>query len=254
MFSFQGTYAERTILGWRGEGGSYNGRRGRRNLLCAGGCSGRGLDRGNTIEECGGRDEEQTSSDRSAEVEDAIVIAGRTANEHIFEHLFDGARRAAVADEIGAELAVAGPTEGHVVAEDFDFPAVFFDDGEGVVGGGGLDRVVEFDVGDFYAADDLFLDFGRDPIPGVEIVKILLNDDVASAGESGIFVANEDGVDGCAARGIFGAVHKAEEIAFIEVAEAVDFVGGSDGPFEASHDLGGELETEIHALGTDVKD
>ena len=49
-----------------------------------------------------------------------------------------GARRAAVADEIGAELAVARAAEGHVIAEDFDFSAVLFDDSEGVVGEVGL--------------------------------------------------------------------------------------------------------------------
>ena len=85
-------------------------------------------------------------------------------------------------------------------------------------------------------------------------MKVLLDDDVASTGESGVFIANEDGIGGSAARGVFGAVHEAEEIAFVEVAEAVDFVGGGDGAFEASHDLRGELETEIHALGADVKD
>ena len=139
--------------------------------------------------------------DGGAEVEDAIVIAGRPADEHVLEHLLDGARRAAVADEIGAELAVAGPAEGHVVAEDFDFFAVFFDDGERVVRGGGLHGVVELDVGDFSAADDFFLGFGGELVPGVEIVKILLHDDVASAGEGGIFVANEDGIGSRAAVG-----------------------------------------------------
>ena len=121
-------------------------------------------------------------------------------------------------------------------------------------GGGGLDGVVEFDVGDFGAANDFFLGFGRELVPGVEIVKILLDDDVASAGESGIFLADEDGIGGRAACGIFGAVHEAEQIAFIEVAEAVDFVGSGDGASKASHDLRRELKTEIHALGADVKD
>ena len=173
---------------------------------------------------------------------------------NVFEHLFNSAGRAAVADEIGAELAVAGAAEGHVVAEDFDFPAVLLDDGEGVVGGGGLDGVVEFDVGDFCPPDDSFLGLGGKLVPGVEIVKILLDDDVASAGEGGIFVANEDCIDGCAACGILGAVYKAEEIACVEVAETVDFVGGGDGAFEARRDLRGKLETKIHALGANVKD
>ena len=34
----------------------------------------------------------------------------------------------------------------------------------------------------------------------------------------------------------------------------MDFVGGGDGALQARHDLHGELETEIHALGADVKE
>ncbi len=122
------------------------------------------------------------------------------------------------------------------------------------MGGGGLDGVVEFDVGNLLAADDFLLGFSGKLVPGVEIVKILLHDDVASAGESGVLVADEDGVCGRAARRIFRAVHKPEHIAFIEIAKAVNFVGYSNGVLEASHDLHGKLETEIHALGADVKD
>ena len=65
----------------------------------------------------------------------------------------------AVADEIGPELAVAWPPEWHVVTKDFDFRAVFFDDGEGIVGGSWFHGVVEFDVGNLFAPDDSFLSF-----------------------------------------------------------------------------------------------
>jgi len=34
----------------------------------------------------------------------------------------------------------------------------------------------------------------------------------------------------------------------------MDFIGGADGAFEPGHDLRGEFETEIHALGANVKD
>ena len=84
-------------------------------------------------------------------------------------------------------------------------------------------------------------------------MKILLDDDVASAGESRIFVANKDSIGGRAAGGIFCAVYEAKEIAVVEVAEAVDFIDGGDGAPEASQDLRSELEAEIHALGADVK-
>src|SRR5579864_8086808 len=167
IFSFQGTYAERTILGWRVRSGGLTRRRGHRGPRCARGCSRRGLFSRDIIEERDGRNEEQTSRDRGAEVENAVVITGRTADEHVFEHLFNGAGRAAVANEVGAELAVAGAAEGHVVAQDLDFLSVFFDDREGVVRRTGLDRVVEFDIRDLFSPDDFFLGFGGDLVPGV---------------------------------------------------------------------------------------
>ncbi len=231
-----------------------NRRRGLREVLCARSCSWRELVGGDTIKERGGWDKEQVSRDGGAEVEDTIVITGRAADKHVFQHLFDGAGRAAVPDKIRAELAVAGTAKGHVVAEDFDFLPVFFDGRKGVVGRGGLDGAVEFDIGEFCATDDFFLGFGGELVPSVQIMEVLLDDDVASAGESGIFVTNENGVGGRRACGIFGAIHEAEEIAFVEVAEAVDFIDRGDGAFKASHDLRGELETEIHTLAADVKD
>src|ERR1700756_1428153 len=96
IFPFQGTDAERSILGRRGGRGCLNRCRGSR-----------GLTSGNIFEERGGRDEKQISRDRGAEIKNAVVIAGRAADEHVFQHLLDGARRAAVPDEIGAEFAVA---------------------------------------------------------------------------------------------------------------------------------------------------
>ena len=119
-----------------------------------GGPGGRGLVRSDTVEERGSWDEKKISSNGGAEVEYAIVIAGRSSDEHIFKHLLDSARRTAVADKVGAELTVAGAAEGHVVPQNFDFLAVLFDDGERVVRGGGLDGIVEFDIGELRAADD----------------------------------------------------------------------------------------------------
>lgn len=66
-------------------------------------------------------------------------------------------------------------------------------------------------------------------VPGVEIVEIFLDHDVAAALEGGVFIADQDGLgDGLAAR-VFGAVDEAEEVAVVEIAEAVNFVGGGLG-------------------------
>src|SRR5262249_1557638 len=152
----------------------------RRKLLCVKGCSLRWLVGRDAVKESGGRGEEKTPGDRRAEVEGAIVITGRAANEHVFKHFFDGTGGGAVAGGIGAELSMARVAEGHVVAKDFDFLTVFFDDCKGVVGGRGLHGLIEFDVGYFCATDNSFLGFGGELVPGIEIVKILLDDDVAS--------------------------------------------------------------------------
>src|ERR1700722_148935 len=108
IFSFEGTNAQRAIA------------------LAGGGWS--GLDRCGVglfvaygFQKCYGRSKEQASRDGAAEIENPVVIARRPANEHVFEHLFNNVRRTAVADEVGTELTVRGPTEGHVVAQDLDF-------------------------------------------------------------------------------------------------------------------------------------
>src|SRR5208282_3913973 len=46
---------------------------------------------------------------------------------------------------------------------------------------------------------------------------------------------------------------EADQIAVIEVAEALYFVRRRNGAFEARHDLRLELEAQIHALGANVK-
>jgi len=93
------------------------------------------------------RHEEQVSCDRAAEVEEPIVVARRPADEHVLQHLLDGAGRAAVADEIRAELTVPRSTEGHVVTQDLDLLAALDNRGQRVVGRRRLDGIVEFDVG-----------------------------------------------------------------------------------------------------------
>ena len=48
----------------------------------------------------------KVSGDGTAEVEHPVVVAGRAADEHVFEHLLNDAGRTAVANEIGAEFTV----------------------------------------------------------------------------------------------------------------------------------------------------
>jgi hypothetical protein len=69
-----------------------------------------------------------------------------------------------------------------------------------------------------------------------------------------VFIVDEDGLgDGLAAR-VFGAVDEAEEVAIVEIAEAVDFVGWGHGGGDAGDELGGELEAHVHIAGADVEE
>jgi hypothetical protein len=59
-----------------------------------------------------GRYEEQIGRHRGGEVEDPVIVARWPADEHVLEHLLDHLRTAAVADEVGAELAGADQESG----------------------------------------------------------------------------------------------------------------------------------------------
>src|SRR5215471_19420702 len=150
--SLEGTDAERTIA-W--------GRSCRRG--CCGGRGGRWRGRyalvPEALQERRGRHEEQVAADRAAEVQQPIVVAGGLPDEHVGEHLLDRARRARIADKVGAELAMRGGAERHVVAYDLHLFSVFHDRGQRIVGGCRLDRVIELDVGELRAADDALLGF-----------------------------------------------------------------------------------------------
>src|SRR5262249_55941297 len=138
------------------------------------------------FQECHGWDEEQDSGHRSAEVEQPIIIAGRAADEHVLDHLLGHRRRAAIADEVGAELTRADSAKGHVVANDLKLFPIFGDRGERIVRRRRLYRVVQFDVGQLGAADDALLLLRRQRVPSVQIVEIFLHDHIAAAGERGI--------------------------------------------------------------------
>ena len=84
-------------------------------------------------------------------------------------------------------------------------------------------------------------------------MKIFLHDDVAASGKIAILVADQYGVDRCSAPGILRPVDESYEIAVVEVTEAVHFVHRRNGISDTRHNLRCQLETQIHALGADVK-
>src|ERR1700724_777250 len=106
-FSFEGTNAQRTVTwplgGWRAIG--------RRRVYDDRGSHRYGLVVSHAFQKCYGRSKQHVSRDSAAEIEQAVIVAGRPAHEHVFEHLFDSAGRTAVADEICAKFTVPGSAE-----------------------------------------------------------------------------------------------------------------------------------------------
>ena len=81
-----------------------------------------------------------------------------------------------------------------------------------------------------------------------------MHDHVAAAGEGGVFGAHISGIDRRLPGRVLGAVDKADEIAVVEIAKAVHFVDRRHRLAELSHDLRRQFETQVHALGANVKD
>ena len=114
-------------------------------------------------------------------------------------------------------------------------------------------RIIQFDVGQLGVADDALLRFRGQRVPSVQVVEIFLHDHVAAAGERGILLADERGVDHCLTARVFGAVDEPQEVAVIEVTKAVDLVDRRDHVTEARHDLRRHLEAKVHPLRTDME-
>ena len=89
------------------------------------------------------------------------------------------------------------------------------------------------------ATDDALLCLGRESVPCLYVVEVLLHDDVAAAAKSSVFVAYDGGFGGFLSAGILCAIDEAHDVAVVEVAEAVDLVCDCNVVAEAFHDVGG---------------
>ncbi len=86
-----------------------------------------------------------------------------------------------------------------------------------------------------------------------KIVEIFLNDDVAAAGERGVLVADEHGIDHRLAPRILRPVDETQEIAVVKVTEAMHFVYRRNSISDTRHDLHSKFEAQIHTLGANVE-
>jgi hypothetical protein len=101
---------------------------------------------------------------------------------------------------------------------------------------------------------EAFLLLDGNGVPAFEVVQVFLHDHVAAAGERGVLLADDGGVDRILVDGVLRAVDEAQKVAVIEVLEAVHLVGCRDGAAQPRHDLRRKLEAHVHALGADVEE
>ena len=126
-------------------------------------------------------------------------------------------------------------------------------DGQRIVRRRRLDRVVELDIGELGSADDALLRLRGQRVPGAEVVEIFLHDHVAAAGERGVLAADDRGFGRFRAARILGSVDEAQEVAVVEVAEAVNLVDRRHGVAKPRHDLRRHLEAEVHPPGANME-
>lgn len=159
----------------------------------------------------------QAPGNRRREVEDAVVVAGRVADEHVAQHRLGDVRVLGVADEVRPELTRPQAAEGHVVPEDLPVVAVLvLDVVERDVGVARLLVLGQLDVGELAPTDDLLLLLGRELLPRGEVVEVFLHDDVAAAGVGRVLVSDEDGVERIVALGVLRPVDEAEQVAALK--------------------------------------
>src|ERR1700756_3802895 len=129
---------------------------------------------------------------RRREIKQAVVGSRRITNIHSLQHLLDHPEISGIADEIGSEFLPPWSAEGHVVAQDVIFGAIgIYNSGQRLVRFARSVVVIDFDIVYLRATDDLLLEGRWHPLPRVEIVQILLNDDIAASGEISIFIAHQ---------------------------------------------------------------
>ena len=85
-------------------------------------------------------------------------------------------------------------------------------------------------------------------------MKVLLHDHVTSAGESSILLADDGGVDSGLIHRVLRPVDETNQVAVIEVIEAVHLVCRGNCAAEPRHDLCRQFEAQIHSCGADMKE
>ena len=105
----------------------------------------------------------------------------------------------------------------------------------------------------FVPPDDVLLLLGRQRVPGCHVVQVLLHDHIAAAGERRILGADQRRAGGGRTDRVLGPVHESEQVPLVEIAEPVHLVHHGHRVRQPGHDLGGQLEAQVHPGGPDVE-
>src|SRR5215813_5698839 len=84
-------------------------------------------------------------------------------------------------------------------------------------------------------------------------MQVLLYDHVAPTGKRGILLADDGGVDSSLFHRVLRPIDEADQVAIIEVVEAVHFIHRGNCAAEPRHDLCRQFEAQVHARCTDMK-
>ena len=117
----------------------------------------------------------------------------------------------------------------------------------------GLTASSSLDVVELGAPDHPLLLLGRQRVPRVHVVHVLLHVHIAAAREVGILVADLGGGHRDWPVRVLGAVDETHQVAVVEELEAVHLVDDRDRSAHRLDDPARQLEADVHRLGPDVE-
>ena len=121
------------------------------------------------------------------------------------------------------------------------------------MGRGRFYPILQLDIRQLPAADNVLLGLRGKGIPCLHIVQVFLHQDIAAAGKGSVLFAHQRRLEGQSASRILRPIDETDQVAILKVAEALHLVGNRNRVADACHDLGCQLKADVHSLGTDVK-
>ena len=113
--------------------------------------------------------------------------------------------------------------------------------------------IVQFDIVDLGATNDFFLQRRRHLSPGLHVVQVFLNHHVASTTELRVFVSDQCRMGDIWSDGIGGSIHESQQVARIEIAEALYLVDYGDAVAKRLKQQTLQFKTQIQTRGPNVK-